>query len=174
MSDPFKLQRFVEAQSGVIAQVRAELTAGRKESHWMWFIFPQLKGLGSSATARHYAIGSLEEARAYLSHPALGPRLRECTGLVNRTEGRSIEAIFAYPDHLKFRSCMTLFARAAARAAAGGVAPAAGDASAHAGDASADGDASATDEAQPFREALQKYFAGEGDPLTLELLISAS
>jgi uncharacterized protein (DUF1810 family) len=159
--DPFKLQRFVEAQKGVIARVCAELTAGRKESHWMWFIFPQLKGLGSSATARHYAIGSLDEARAYLAHPVLGPRLRECTGLVNRVEGRSIEAIFGYPDHLKFRSCMTLFARAADDAAAGGVAHAAGD-------------ASATDEAQPFREALQKYFAGEGDPLTLELLTSAS
>jgi uncharacterized protein (DUF1810 family) len=158
--DPFKLQRFVEAQQGVIARVCAELTAGRKESHWMWFIFPQLKGLGSSATARHYAIGSLDEARAYLTHPVLGPRLRECTGLVNRIEGRSIEAIFGYPDHLKFRSCMTLFARAADEAAAGGIARA--------------GAASSTDEAQPFREALQKYFAGEGDPLTLELLTSAS
>jgi uncharacterized protein (DUF1810 family) len=159
--DPFKLQRFVEAQQGVIARVCAELTAGRKESHWMWFIFPQLKGLGSSPTARHYAIGSLDEARAYLTHPVLGPRLRECTGLVNRIEGRSIEAIFGYPDHLKFRSCMTLFARAADEAAAGGIARAAGA-------------ASSTDEAQPFREALQKYFAGEGDPLTLELLTSAS
>jgi uncharacterized protein (DUF1810 family) len=159
--DPFKLQRFVEAQKGVIARVCVELAAGRKESHWMWFIFPQLKGLGSSATARHYAIGSLDEARAYLAHPVLGPRLRECTGLVNRIEGRTIEAIFGYPDHLKFRSCMTLFARAADEAAAGGVARAAGE-------------ASAADEAQPFREGLQKYFAGEGDPLTLELLTSAS
>src|SRR5881227_1648704 len=87
MSDPFSLQRFVDAQEGVFAEVCAELAAGRKESHWMWFVFPQLKGLGSSATARHYAIGSLEEARAYLAHPVLGPRLRECTGLVNRTEG---------------------------------------------------------------------------------------
>jgi uncharacterized protein (DUF1810 family) len=159
--DPFKLQRFVEAQKGVIARVYAELTAGRKESHWMWFVFPQLRGLGSSATARHYAIGSLDEARAYLAHPVLGPRLHECTELVNRVEGRTIEAIFGYPDHLKFRSCMTLFARAADEAAAGSVARAAGD-------------AGATDEAQPFREALQKYFAGEGDPLTLELLTSAS
>src|SRR5207244_3288909 len=95
------------------AEVCAELAAGRKESHWMWFVFPQLAGLGSSATARHYAIGSLEEARAYLAHPVLGPRLRECTGLVNRIEGRSVEAIFGYPDYLKFRWCMTLFARAA-------------------------------------------------------------
>jgi uncharacterized protein (DUF1810 family) len=153
--DPFKLQRFVEAQKGVIARVCAELTAGRKESHWMWFVFPQLKGLGSSATARHYAIGSLDEARAYLAHPVLGPRLHECTELVNRIEGCTIEAIFGYPDHLKFRSCMTLFARAA-------------DAAARVSDAGA------AHEAQTFREALQKYFAGEGDPLTLELLTSAS
>src|SRR5437763_565801 len=91
MSDPFSLQRFVDAQEGVFAAVHAELAAGRKQSHWMWFVFPQLKGLGSSATARHYAIGSLEEARAYLAHAVLGPRLRECTGLVNRIEGRRVE-----------------------------------------------------------------------------------
>ncbi|TLY64180.1 MAG: DUF1810 domain-containing protein [Gammaproteobacteria bacterium] len=161
MSDPFSLQRFADAQEGVFAEVCAELAAGRKESHWMWFVFPQLKGLGSSATARHYAIGSLEEARAYLAHPVLGPRLRECTGLVNRIEGRSVEAIFGYPDHLKFRSCMTLFARAAETVT--------GAVGAH-----APGHARSADETQPFREALEKYFAGEGDALTLQLLTSAS
>src|SRR6059058_6299598 len=113
MSDPFSLQRFVDAQEGVFAEVCAELAAGRKESHWMWFVFPQLQGLGSSATARRYALASVEEARAYLAHPVLGARLRECTRLVNGTEGRTIEEIFGYPDYLKFRSCMTLFERAA-------------------------------------------------------------
>lgn len=113
MSDPFKLQRFVDAQSRVIDQVSSELRAGRKRSHWMWYIFPQISGLGSSATARAFAISSLAEARAYLSHPVLGSRLRTCTGLVNAIEGRSIEEIFGYPDHLKFHSSMTLFARAA-------------------------------------------------------------
>src|SRR2546427_12848042 len=97
MSDPFSLQRFVDAQEGIFAEVCAELAAGRKESHWMWFVFPQLKGLGSSATARHYAIGSLEEARAYLAHPVLAPRPRERTGPVNRIERRSVEARFGYP-----------------------------------------------------------------------------
>src|SRR5256884_7617537 len=106
MSDPFSLQRFADAQEGVFAEVCAELAAGRKESHWMWFVFPQLAGLGSSATARHYAIGSPEEARAYLAPPGLGPRLREGTGLVDRIEGRRGEAIFGYPGFLKFRSCM--------------------------------------------------------------------
>ncbi len=142
MSDPFPLQRFVDAQDPVLARVRAELSGGRKESHWMWFIFPQLAGLGSSGTARHYAIGSLEEARAYLVHPLLGARLRECTRLVNGIEGRTIEEVFGYPDYLKFRSCMTLFASAAGEADEGGV----------------------------FREALRRYFAGEEDPLTRKLL----
>jgi uncharacterized protein (DUF1810 family) len=111
--DPFNLQRFVAAQEGVYDAVRAELRAGRKRSHWMWFVFPQREGLGVSAMAQLYAIGSLDEARAYLAHPVLGPRLRECTDLVNRIEGRSLYEIFGDPDWMKFRSCMTLFERAA-------------------------------------------------------------
>ncbi len=108
----------------------------------MWFMFPQLAGLGSSGTARHYAIGSLEEARAYLAHPLLGARLRECTHLVNDIEGSTIEEIFGYPDYLKFRSCMTLFASAATESDADG----------------------------GFRAAQRKYYAGEEDPLTRRLL----
>ena len=109
----FDLQRFVEAQAPVIDRVRKELASGRKRSHWMWFVFPQIAGLGRSTTALRYAIASLEEARAYLSHPILGPRLKECTNLVLHIEGRSAEAIFAHPDDLKFQSSMTLFAHAA-------------------------------------------------------------
>src|SRR6185295_2552644 len=101
---------FVDAQAPVFDQVCAELRSGRKQTHWMWFVFPQLKGLGSSATSKKFAIASQAEADAYLRHPILGPRLIECTRLVNRIEGRSIEEIFGYPDDLKFRSCMTLFA----------------------------------------------------------------
>jgi uncharacterized protein (DUF1810 family) len=112
VDDPYDLERYVSAHEGVYAQVCAELAAGRKASHWMWFIFPQLRGLGSSPTAQHYAISSLAEARAYLAHPLLGARLRECTRLVNCVEGRSARAIFGSPDDLKFRSCMTLFVRA--------------------------------------------------------------
>ena len=113
MDDPFDLKRFVEAQSTEYDEVLAELCAGRKRSHWIWFIFPQLKGLGRSSTSDYYGIGSLEEARAYLRHPLLGPRLEECTVLVNRVEGRSIDDILGFPDNLKFRSSMTLFAQAA-------------------------------------------------------------
>jgi uncharacterized protein (DUF1810 family) len=110
--DPFDLQRFVDAQRSVYADVRAELAEGRKRSHWMWFVFPQLKGLGRSATAQHYGIASKAEAQAYWVHPLLGPRLRECTELVLEVEGRSAHEIFGAPDDLKFRSCMTLFAHA--------------------------------------------------------------
>ncbi len=145
MEDQYNLTRFVEVQDPLFARVCAELAAGCKESHWMWFIFPQLLGLGSSPTARRYAIASVEEARAYLEHPVLGARLRECTRLVNRIEGRTIEEILGYPDHLKFRSCMTLFAYAVGDADEGGV----------------------------FRDALARYFAGEADPLTRKLLTSA-
>jgi uncharacterized protein (DUF1810 family) len=138
--DPYELHRFVLAQQGVFARVCAELGAGAKVSHWMWFIFPQLKGLGASPTAQHFGIASLAEARAYLAHPLLGERLRRCTRLVNEVRAKSARQIFGYPDELKFRSCMTLFASAAqAHAAAGnGV----------------------------FGEALARYFAGEPDPLT--------
>jgi len=108
----FDLQRFVDAQAPVYAQVRAELAAGRKASHWMWFVFPQLKGLGRSAMAQHYGLASAAEARAYWAHPLLGPRLAECTELVLAVDGRSAHDIFGSPDDLKFRSCMTLFAQA--------------------------------------------------------------
>ena len=111
-SDPFNLQRFVDAQNPCFDDVRSELRDGKKRGHWMWFIFPQIKGLGHSAFAQQFAISSLEEAAAYLQHPILGPRLRECTRLVNSVEGRSIEQIFGNPDDLKFRSSMTLFAHA--------------------------------------------------------------
>jgi uncharacterized protein (DUF1810 family) len=112
--DPHNLQRFLDAQNPVYAQVCSELRAGRKTSHWMWFIFPQIQGLGYSPLARKFAVSSLQEAQAYLDHPILGARLRECCRLVNLVEGRSIEEIFGYPDDLKFRSSMTLFAHAAA------------------------------------------------------------
>lgn len=112
-SDPFALRRFVEAQDPVYARVLGELRGGRKWSHWMWFIFPQIAGLGSSANAQRFTISSLDEAKAYLAHPLLGARLKECTKLVLDVEGRSIHEIFDSPDDLKFRSCMTLFAEAA-------------------------------------------------------------
>jgi uncharacterized protein (DUF1810 family) len=110
MSD---LERFVHAQDGVHEQARAELAAGRKRSHWMWFVFPQLAGLGSSPTAQAYAIRDLQEARAYLAHPVLGPRLAECAGTLLTVEGRTASQILGYPDDLKLRSSMTLFAEAA-------------------------------------------------------------
>jgi uncharacterized protein (DUF1810 family) len=137
--DPFDLERFVEAQAPVYERVRSELHEGRKLSHWMWFVFPQIEGLGSSAMARRFAIGSREEAQAYLAHPVLGPRLRECTRLVNLVEGSTIAQIFGSPDDMKFRSSMTLFAR---------VAP----------------------QIPVFGEALDKYFEGKPDSLTLERL----
>ena len=139
MNDPYNLQRFVKAQDAVFAQVRAELREGQKASHWMWFVFPQLKGLGHSGMAEWFGIASREEAEAYLAHPILGPRLRECTQLVNLVEGRSVEEIFGYPDDLKFRSSMTLFSRTA-------------------------------EDNEVFLAALEKYFGGEPDPLTLARL----
>ena len=137
--DPYRLERFIEAQDSVYSQVLDELRRGEKRTHWMWFIFPQIQGLGSSAMAEEYAISGREEAAAYLAHPILGPRLEECTRLVIQVEGRPIGRIFPYPDDLKFRSSMTLFARAAA-------------------------------DNRLFVEALQKYFGGEQDPLTLARL----
>jgi uncharacterized protein (DUF1810 family) len=139
MDDLYDLQRFVDAQNPVYSQVCDELRQGRKRSHWMWFVFPQLEGLGASAMAQRYALASLDEAQAYLRHPILGPRLRETTQLVNLVEGRSIEDIFGYPDNLKFRSSVSLFARAA-------------------------------NDNDVFLEALRKYFGGEADPRTLELI----
>ena len=113
MTNEYNLQRFLDAQERVYDIVLAELRAGRKSSHWIWFIFPQITGLGHSAMAQQFAIGSLDEAKAYLQHPTLGPRLRACTQLVLDVNGRSAEEIFGYLDHLKFRSCMTLFLTAA-------------------------------------------------------------
>jgi uncharacterized protein (DUF1810 family) len=110
--DPFDLNRFVAAQAPVIDRVRDELRSGRKTSHWMWFVFPQIAGLGFSAMSQRYAISSLKEARAYLAHPVLGPRLAECVALVLAAREHTAHAIFGSPDDLKFRSCMTLFARA--------------------------------------------------------------
>ncbi len=113
MDDPHNLRRFIEAQQPMYAQVCAELRQGRKTSHWMWFIFPQIRGLGSSETAQYFAIASAQEAADYAAHPVLGLRLRECTGLVLQAENKSVEQIFGYPDNLKFHSSMTLFARTA-------------------------------------------------------------
>ncbi len=138
-SDPHDLQRFVEAQSPVISQVKTELRSGRKRSHWMWFVFPQVAGLGSSRLARRYAIGSREEAVAYAGHPVLGPRLRECTELVNGIEGRSASEVFGSPDDRKFQSSMTLFAAVAA-------------------------------DPTPFETALERYYGGERDETTIDLL----
>jgi uncharacterized protein (DUF1810 family) len=108
----FELERFVTAQEGIYQQAVKELSAGRKRSHWMWFIFPQLAGLGYSATAQHYAISGLAEARAYLAHAVLGPRLRECSALVLAVQGATVHGIFGAPDNMKFHSSMTLFAQA--------------------------------------------------------------
>jgi uncharacterized protein (DUF1810 family) len=143
MEDPFNLERFVSAQAAVFEQVLSELRAGEKRGHWIWFIFPQMKGLGRSPQANHFGIGSLEEAVAYLHHPVLGPRLGRCTRLVTLVEGRSIRQILGSPDDMKFRSSITLFARAATHAAM---------------------------DATDFNDALKKYFNGEEDLLTVELL----
>jgi uncharacterized protein (DUF1810 family) len=107
--DPFDLARFIRAQQAVYARALAEIRAGAKRSHWMWFIFPQVDGLGFSSTAKLYAIKSAEEARQYLAHPVLGPRLLACAAAVVAVEGRSASEIFGSPDDLKLKSCMTLF-----------------------------------------------------------------
>jgi uncharacterized protein (DUF1810 family) len=137
--DSFNLQRFVDAQGAVIASVLAELRRGRKRGHWIWFVFPQLRGLGHSANSEFYGISGLAEAGAYLQHPVLGRRLIECAGLVNAAPGGTAEDIFGEIDAMKFRSSMTLFAKAAPGERA-------------------------------FADALDKYFAGEPDPLTVRLL----
>lgn len=112
MIDPYNLQRFVDAQNPIYEQVCSELREGCKRGHWMWFVFPQIRGLGHSHLASKFAISSRGEAEAYLQHPILGPRLRECSQLVNLVAGRSIDEVLGYPDDLKFRSSMTLFAHA--------------------------------------------------------------
>lgn len=138
-SDRYHLKRFVDAQEQVFDNVLLELRRGRKYGHWIWFIFPQLKGLGLSPTSEFYGISSLDEAKAYLQHPALGARLIQCTELVIAVPRSGAEKIFGELDAMKFRSCMTLFA--------------------------------AADPGNPvFSRALEKYFAGEGDPLTLSYL----
>ena len=141
--DPFRLQRFVDAQDrgGVYQQALAELRAGRKRAHWIWFVFPQLAGLGQSAMSREYAISSLDEAAAYLRHPVLGTRLVECVDAVRAAKGRSIEDVLG-PDAVKFRSSMTLFAHA-------------------------EGEPGAT---TTFRDALDECCGGREDPRTLALL----
>src|SRR5512134_731959 len=112
-NDPYDLNRFISAQEGIYDRVLAELRGGQKRTHWMWYIFPQIDGLGHSPTTRHYAIKSLEEARRYLSHPVLGARLVECAESVLAVQGRSASDIFGYPDDMKLQSSMTLFARVA-------------------------------------------------------------
>jgi uncharacterized protein (DUF1810 family) len=113
MTDPYDLNRFVAAQEGRYAVALAEIAEGRKRSHWMWYIFPQIEGLGFSAMSRRFAIRSLDEARAYLRHPVLGPRLVACAEAVVAQAGRSVREIFGSPDDLKLKSCATLFARVA-------------------------------------------------------------
>ncbi len=139
MSDPHDLDRFVRAQESDYATALSELKSGRKRSHWMWYVFPQFEGLGFSLTSRRYAIKSLAEAKAYLEHPVLGPRLRECAEAVLGVEGRSAHQIFGSPDDLKLKSCATLFQR---------VSP----------------------PGSVFGRLLEKYFAGESDQKTIELL----
>jgi uncharacterized protein (DUF1810 family) len=111
--DPYGLQRFIDAQAQLMPRVEAELRAGRKSTHWMWFVFPQMRGLGQSAMAQRYGIASLDEAQAYLAHPLLGERLRHCCTLVLAAQGGSAHDIFGSPDDNKFRSSLTLFRRAA-------------------------------------------------------------
>ena len=136
MAGAAELQRFVDAQDAVIGEVMAELAAGRKYRHWMWFVFPQLAALGRSPTALYYGIASLDEARAYLAHPVLGERLRACTRAVLAHRDKSAREIFGSPDDLKFRSSLTLFSLASPGEAL-------------------------------FREALEVFYGGEPDPLTL-------
>ncbi len=138
--DPYDLQRFVTAQAPIFETALGELKAGQKRSHWMWFVFPQLRGLGRSSMAQFYGLGSLDEARAYLAHPLLGRRLNLCTEAVLAIKERSLHAIFGAPDDMKFQSSMTLFARAAG------------------------------DDESPFRRALDRYCQGRMDERTLALL----
>jgi uncharacterized protein (DUF1810 family) len=144
-TDIYNLQRFINAQESTFDDVLAELAAGQKRTHWMWFIFPQIKGLGSSPTAQRFAISSLEEGAAYLEHPVLGRRLEKCTGLVNAVPDSSVQEVFGYPDDLKFHSSMTLFAQVAQ-------------------DFHVEGSV--------FKQALSKYFSGRLDDRTVSLVHS--
>jgi uncharacterized protein (DUF1810 family) len=154
--DPYRLERFTAAQdrNGTYARALAELRAGAKRGHWMWFIFPQIEGLGSSVLAQEYAISGLDEARAYLKHPVLGPRLRECAATVAATEGKTAQEIFGSVDAMKLRSSMTLF-QAADTVAAGTTAGGAGLTG-----LSGQGDSA-------FTAVLAKYFDGRRDEATL-------
>lgn len=137
--DPYDLRRFLTAQAGVYAQALAEIRRGRKVSHWMWYVFPQIDGLGFSQTTKRYSIKSIEEAEAYLRHPVLGPRLLECAEAVLQVQGRSAHDIFGSPDDQKLHSCATLFA-------------------------------SVSPPGSPFHQLLDRYFQGERDERTLELI----
>lgn len=139
MSDTFNLQRFVDAQHETYGGILFELSRGRKSGHWIWYIFPQIAGLGNSAMSRLYAIGSVEEARAYAAHPVLGRRLDECVRLMLAIDGKTAEQALGHIDAMKFRSCLTLFAIACA-------------------------------DNEVFEEALERFFDGEQDPLTLQAL----
>jgi uncharacterized protein (DUF1810 family) len=141
--DTYNLQRFIDAQESTFEVARTELASGQKRSHWMWFIFPQIRGLGASPLAQRFAISSLSEGAAYLEHPLLGRRLEDCTFLVNAILDRPIDDIFGYPDHLKFHSSVTLFSKVAK------------DFRFH---------------APVFHEALAKYFSNKLDPTTLQQL----
>lgn len=143
--DRYRLRRFIDAQQPVRAAVEAELRSGQKRTHWMWFVFPQIQGLGHSAIAQEFSIESLDEARAYLQHPVLGPRLVDATRLVNAVDGKSAHAIFGSPDDLKFHSSMTLFALASE-----------GEDKRH------------PEWKQVFLDALSKYFDGVFDAGTLQ------
>jgi uncharacterized protein (DUF1810 family) len=143
MNDRFDLERFVRAQAADVDRALCELRSGRKRSHWMWYVFPQLAGLGTSAMARRYAIGSAAEARAYLAHPLLGPRLAACAEAVLGVAGKTAHDIFGSPDDLKLRSCATLFALVSSPGSV-------------------------------FERLLERFFAGEPDPLTLRLLEPAA
>lgn len=138
----YNLERFLKAQEGIYEQVRTELRTAKKRSHWMWFIFPQIQGLGSSEMSIRYAISSLAEAKAYLEHPVLGARLFECVKIVVDLDGRTASDIFGYPDDLKFHSSMTLFAHVP----------------------------SMSQEDPIFSRALNKYFAGKEDAATIKRL----
>ena len=139
IDDPFDLRRFVQAQEGAYESALSELKLGQKRSHWMWYIFPQIDGLGRSAMAKHYAIKNVEEARGYVNHPVIGARLLECTETVLGIEGRSVAEIFGFPDDMKFKSSMTLFEYI-------------------------------SEPDSIFALALDKFFSGDRDDKTLQLL----
>ncbi len=139
MNDPYHLQRFIDAQERDYCSALAEISSGQKRSHWMWYVFPQYDGLGFSSTARHYAIKSLAEGEAYLDHPVLGPRLKECSEALLSVDGRNVHQIFGSPDDMKLRSSMTLFALVSA-------------------------------EGSVFEKVLDKYFEGQRDRKTIDLV----